>query len=138
MFCLPFQRYRGQSSTLGCKNVQYMPRNKCNTFYRFCSVNGNNAGCNMRCDSILISKGCFDALNQTASEKSPAYTATTQKLLLPHKYASEHALASTHSSHVHVNGQNTQTTFQGSDKRLKVFGLPKNLWSIYGRHPKSA
>lgn len=48
------------------------------------------------------------------------------------------ALTSTHSSSVHVPSWNTQTTFQSSDKRLKVFELPKNLLCIYGQHPKSA
>lgn len=49
---------------------------------------------------------------------------------------SPHELASMHSSLMHVLSWNRQTTFQGSDRRLQVFELPKNVWHIYGATPK--
>lgn len=102
-------------------------------------------GCNVRPNSTLISRGCFWCTKsdcQWRGSTTNIATTHTQKdtTLVSHKYVSLHAPASmcTLLGHVHVRSWNTRATFQGSDERLKVFELPKNLWCIYGRHPESA
>lgn len=87
--------------------------------------------------STLISRGCFWCTISNCQWKGALQISQQQEKLLSllhsHKYVNLQCIGKhTHSPSLHALSWNTHTTFQSSDKRLKVFELPKNpfvhLW----------